>query len=124
MFTEFSLQTLVDIAKSRLSSCLSHVLFGLERPSSAAVSTAFNPISLNAQPIARIQHNRLLQEHLSHIGLLNNGQDVEMLAEAFSSLTNLETIGLRDFNSRSRNRDYPNNQWRSTYTLPARSISL
>jgi hypothetical protein len=116
MFTEFSLQALVDISKSRLSSCLSHVIFGLERP-------FLRPFPITSQIVAdpqsnmRVKNNRLLQEYVDHMSLINTGQDVEMLAEAFSNLGSLETIGMRDFNSRSRNRDHPNTEWKSMYTL-------
>jgi len=33
--------------------------------------------------------------------------------EAFKNLSNLETVGMRDFNSATRHRDYPSNEWRS-----------
>jgi hypothetical protein len=72
-------------------------------------------MAANLQPDARIKSNRLRQEYVDHISLLNTGHEVEMLAEAFSNLGKLETIGIRDFYSRSRNRDYPQNQWRSMY---------
>jgi len=49
------------------------------------------------------------------MSLLYANQDVEMLAKAFSNLCNLETIGIRDWNSRTRNRDYPYNVWNSKY---------
>ena len=65
----------------------------------------------------RVKNNRLIQEYVDHMTLLNTGHDVEMLAEAFSNLVNLETIGMRDFNSRSRRRDHPNVEWKSTYIL-------
>jgi hypothetical protein len=57
--------------------------------------------------------NRILEHYLSHMNLLNTGRDVELLAEAFSNMANLSTVGIRDFNSRSRRRDYPNVEWRS-----------
>jgi hypothetical protein len=118
MLTEFSLQALLNISKSRLSSCLGHVIIGMERP--ATNLSQFRDTHNIAADIlldVRARHNRMLQEFVSHMSLMNTGQDVEMLAEAFSNLSNLETIGMRDFNSPSRNRDYPNNQWRSMYGL-------
>ena len=121
MFTEFSLKALVDISKSRLSSCLSHVIFGLERPSLRSLPAASHSIA-NPQSNIRIKNNRLLQEYIDQASLINTDQDVEMLTEAFSNLSNLEIIGMRDFNSRARKRDYPNTEWKSTYSLWAHSL--
>lgn len=54
------------------------------------------------------------QEYTNHINLTSFSRDLEMLAEAFSNLPNLETIGMRDFNSRTRFRDYLSGmEWRS-----------
>lgn len=64
-----------------------------------------------------IKSNRLRQAYVDHMSLIYTNHDVEMLAEAFSNLSNLETIGIRDFYSRSRNRDYPNNQWKSRFSF-------
>ena len=47
------------------------------------------------------------------MSLLYANQDVEMLSEAFSFLNNLDTIGIRDWSSRTRNRDDPYNYWNS-----------
>lgn len=116
MFTEFSLQALVDVSKSRFSSSLSHVIFGLERPSTRSFPS-MNQSAPNPQLDMRVKNNRLIQEYIDHMTLLSTGHDVEMLAEAFSNLVNLETIGMRDFNSRSRRRDHPNVEWKSTYIL-------
>jgi hypothetical protein len=99
MFTEFSLQALVDISKSRLSSCLSHVILGLERPSLRQLP----PPSPLVYPPVWPRNNRFLQECVDHMSFIDTCQDVEMLTEAFSNLRNLETIGMRDFYSRSRN---------------------
>ncbi|KAG0646903.1 hypothetical protein D0Z07_6123 [Hyphodiscus hymeniophilus] len=109
MFTEFSLQALIDISKSRLSSCLSHVMFSLHRP------TAFR--LYNAHQVRKIDEdaksNRFIDECVGEMTLVNTDQDVEMLVEAFGNLSNLETVGLRDFDSHSRHRDAPNDAWRS-----------
>jgi len=112
MLTEFSLQTLVDISKSRLSSFLSNVVVGLERPS-LKWSTLSAQLAANPQNALRSKANRLRQEYADHISLLDSSQDVELLAEAFSNLVNLKTIGIRDFNSPSRHRDYPDIEWKS-----------
>jgi hypothetical protein len=45
--------------------------------------------------------------------LLVTGGLRDMLVEAFANLTNLETVDIRDFNSRSRNRDGLGSQWKS-----------
>jgi hypothetical protein len=116
MFTQFSLQVLVDISKSRLASCLSHVIFGLERPSlrsSGIIRVPFSAVPQMQTTLQKTQSNRLRQEYVDHMSLLSTGQDVEMLAEAFSKLSNLETVGIRDFYSRSRYRDYPHTEWKS-----------
>jgi hypothetical protein len=105
MLTEFSLQALLDISKSRLSRYMNHVIIGMERPTNATYRIAPDHGS----------NYHMLQESIDHMTLLYTGQDVEMLTEAFSSLGNLNTVEMRDFSSRSRNRDYPQNQWRSMY---------
>jgi hypothetical protein len=115
MFTEFSLQALVEISKSRLSSSLKHVIFGLERPSMQSYHGQVQSIDLQAN--THVQSNRFRQECVDHMSLLYTNQDVEMLAEAFSHLRNLDTIGIRDWSSRTRNRDYPLNYWNSEYSL-------
>ncbi|KAE8441036.1 hypothetical protein EG329_006073 [Mollisiaceae sp. DMI_Dod_QoI] len=110
MVTEFSLQALVDISKSRYSTSLKHVIFGLERPILPNFRLLSHVGNGSNRPVLR---NRLVQEYVSYLGLVNTGEDVEMLAEAFSNLASLETIGVRDFYSRSRNRDYPRVEWKS-----------
>ncbi|KAG4428498.1 hypothetical protein IFR05_016018 [Cadophora sp. M221] len=110
MFTEFSLQALVDISKSRFTSTLKHVIFGLEQPQRSPPMTLPNP---NISPADAAKQNRLIMDHLSHSIFLNTGQNVEMIAEAFLSLPCLETVGLRDFNSNTRHRDRPNIFWNS-----------
>jgi len=110
MLTEFSLQALVDISKSRFSSSLTYVIIGLERPRTCYISMRpGNPVHYDFNT-----GNRLLEVFLGHMNLVNTSQDVEMLAGAFNKLENLQTIGIRDFNSRSRRRDHPNIEWRST----------
>lgn len=110
MLTEFSLQALVDISKSRFGKHIKHVIIGLERPSRPSGGSTIAPFFTNPMSL----------DYVRHMTLLNTDQDVEMLAEAFSNLKNLETIGIRDFYSRSRNRDYPNNQWKSMHPLVPR----
>ena len=43
MITEFSLQALIDISKSRFSSCLTHIILGLEKPSFSQILYGANP---------------------------------------------------------------------------------
>lgn len=119
MFTEFSLQALVDISTCRLSSSLKHVIFGLERPLMRQYHALLPPGADSDSDTsgAHNQANRFRQECVDHMDLLYTNQDVEMLAEAFSALSNLETIGIRDWSSRSRNRDYPRNYWNSKCPL-------
>jgi hypothetical protein len=105
MLTEFSLQALVNISKSRLSPSLRHVIFGLERP-------AMRPSHLG-QTTEYIKENRARLEYLGHMSLLYTNRDVEMLTETFSNLSNLATVGIRDFYSHSRNRDSPLTAWKS-----------
>jgi hypothetical protein len=119
MLTHFSLQALIDISKSRLGKYIQHVIIGLEQPS-------INDAKMVADMYSGKQlapDNCLLQEYIEHLALLNTGQDFEMLTEAFSNLSNLDTIGIRDFSSRSRNRDWPQNTWRSKYILLVLSAS-
>ncbi|KAI1076767.1 hypothetical protein F5B20DRAFT_554499 [Whalleya microplaca] len=98
MITEFSLQALVDISKSRFASSLTHLIIGLDRP-------------FETQYVSGIDFERALwkcrgdEEYHSHRNLLKTCQDVEYLTEALHNLPNLETVGLRDFNSRGRYRD-------------------
>jgi hypothetical protein len=116
MFTEFSLQALIDISKSRFSPCLTQVIFGIERPSlqnTPEEYKRFDRLSLISDDRAA-KRNRLIQEIVDHQALLDSGHFVDMMAEAFQHLDNLETVGLRDFNSRTRYRDGPYNmEWHS-----------
>ena len=60
-----------------------------------------------------IKENRARQEYIDHMSLLYTNRDVEMLTETFANLRNLVTVGIRDFYSHSRNRDYPLTVWKS-----------
>ncbi|PVH76828.1 hypothetical protein DL98DRAFT_517680 [Cadophora sp. DSE1049] len=118
MFTEFSLQALVDISRSRFASTLKHVIFGLEQPSTSPPlgptrPTPFPPTFQQSQPPDFARKNRLTMDWFNHSSFLDTARNVEMLAEAFSTLPNLETIGMRDFNSLSRYRDAPHTAWNS-----------
>ncbi|KAK8089067.1 hypothetical protein PG997_004028 [Apiospora hydei] len=109
ILTEFSLKALVDISRSKFSPYLTHVILAAERPVWRRPH-AFAAVDSTSEATRRL---RMRQEYSSHINLINFSQDLEMLADAFAHLPNLETIGIRDFNSRSRFRDHPLVEWRS-----------
>ncbi|TRX98716.1 hypothetical protein FHL15_000058 [Xylaria flabelliformis] len=98
---EFSIQALVDIAKSRLGPSLTHLIIHIEHP--------FSPFSYPTRPPASremaVRDNRYRAESINHMEFINTGLDVEMLSDAVKHLPNLETIGIRDFYSRNRTRD-------------------
>ncbi|KAI0106247.1 hypothetical protein GGR51DRAFT_177331 [Nemania sp. FL0031] len=104
---EFSLQALVNIAKSRFGSSLTHLIIHVEHP-----YTQFgNPTDSSPFRLRAIKENRLRIERFNHMQFTTTGLDAEMLTEAITRLPNLETIGMRDFNSGSRHRD--NTSWAS-----------
>lgn len=120
MLTNFSLQALVDISKSRFGEGLKHVIIHVERPSQRSLihhSDTYIPPTLEAQ----VKRNRSRDELTDHLALLDSGRDVDLLAQAFANCRNLKTVEIRDFNSQSRYRDRPNVRWRSygapTYEL-------
>ncbi|KAI3341993.1 hypothetical protein F4824DRAFT_270903 [Ustulina deusta] len=94
---EFSIQALVDIAKSRLGPSLTHLIIHLEHPHAGA--------SHHSAAEASVQHNQYHAEAVNHWEFITTGLDVEMLSDALAHLPNLETIGMRDFHSSSRCRD-------------------
>ncbi|KAK3328141.1 hypothetical protein B0T19DRAFT_461520 [Cercophora scortea] len=102
VFTD-SLQALVDISKHpALSKCLRHVIIATDRISTTDVTS--RPPAVTAA---------LLGAYADHKALLATGVFRDMLAEAFSNLPNLETVDLRDFNARNRNRDGYGTSWSS-----------
>ncbi|KAK3685278.1 hypothetical protein B0T22DRAFT_492228 [Podospora appendiculata] len=102
VFTD-SLQALVDISRHpALSQCLRHVIIATDRISTTDVSS--RPASVSAA---------LLAAYADHKSLLATGVLRDMLAEAFGNLPNLETVDLRDFNARNRNRDGFGTSWSS-----------
>jgi len=107
---EFSIQALVDIAKSRLGPSLTHLIIHLEHPE---VSFLPRYRHINNDDLAgdAAAHNRILAQSLAHAVFISTGRDFEMLSEAIRHLPNLETIGMRDFHSNSRTRD--NTEWHS-----------
>ncbi|GAM89550.1 hypothetical protein ANO11243_075890 [Dothideomycetidae sp. 11243] len=108
MIDKFSLRTLVDISEHAiLSRTLKHLVIGLD--DLARISTRLTPSA-----------DELFQAR-SAIGaqqaLLDTGEVGDVLARALEKLPNLETIDLRDFDSRTRFRDRvegePVPYWRS-----------
>ncbi|GKT58090.1 F-box domain-containing protein [Colletotrichum tofieldiae] len=91
MLTEFSLQALVDISNSRLSDCLDHVIIGLN-----CFTRHYFP------PGKEACETRYREAQADHFALVNSGQHVVMLTEAFRNLKNLKTVGIRDYNSKAR----------------------
>lgn len=105
MLTEFSLQALVAISRSRLAPSMTHVIISVDRPALIPLHSAL----LNGHD--PVKANNLRREYTDHLTLVNGGYDVDMMAEAFGNLPNLNAVGLRDFNSRSRYRDGA--EWKS-----------
>ncbi|KAI1435685.1 hypothetical protein GGR50DRAFT_655384 [Xylaria sp. CBS 124048] len=100
---EFSLQALVDISKSRLGPSLTHLIIRLGRPVCFQEDHRRRiPPELASWAITR---NHAYAECVSFHELITSGSDLEMLTEAIKNLPNLETIGMRDFDSESRHRD-------------------
>ncbi|KAI0388854.1 hypothetical protein F5Y17DRAFT_451297 [Xylariaceae sp. FL0594] len=101
---EFSIQALVDIAKSRLGPCVTHLIIHLEHPEVTFIRRNFHVRGgvLSPDPAA---HNQILVTSLNHSVFISTGLDFELLCEALQHLPNLETIGMRDFNSTRRTRD-------------------
>ncbi|KAI1814589.1 hypothetical protein GGS20DRAFT_547537 [Poronia punctata] len=97
--TEFSIQTLLDISKSRFGPGLTHLIIHLEHPASILMT-----VTQRQQGLTLRGHNEHVYQYLSHSIFTSTGRDLEMLSEAIQHLPNLETIGMRDFNSK-RTRD-------------------
>ncbi|KAI1153228.1 hypothetical protein F4825DRAFT_449724 [Nemania diffusa] len=102
---EFSIQTLVDIAKSRLGPSLTHLIIHVEHPYFNPVSLGFRFGPMHRSPRGPPEINRLHAECINHTEFVTTGLDAEMLSDALKHLPNLETIGMRDFRSESRHRD-------------------
>lgn len=104
MVSSDSLQALIDISKHpTLSPYLKHVIISTDRPTMSQWVQ-----DRNAGARARLE-----LAVADHMQLLAAGGLRDMLADAFTNLTNLETVDIRDFDSRSRNRDGFGAQWRS-----------
>ncbi|RFN55064.1 hypothetical protein FIE12Z_576 [Fusarium flagelliforme] len=102
MISEMSLQALIDISKSRLGGHLRKVHFGTDRFAHA--------LQVNGHNARTVKQMELYDSQFS---MLATGYHVFFLAEAFKTLSNLEDIVIRDFNSNRRSRDGYNKQWTS-----------
>ncbi|KAH6660277.1 hypothetical protein BKA67DRAFT_641401 [Truncatella angustata] len=109
MLTLFSLQALVDISKSRLADGLKHIIINVERPSRHLMPAHLPNVRATAD--VRRRTNSYRETYIDHLALIESGHDIDMMAQAFANLKNLETVELRDFDSESRYRD--NTSWRS-----------
>ncbi|OCL14246.1 hypothetical protein AOQ84DRAFT_435807 [Glonium stellatum] len=95
MLSEESLQALIDISNHpRLSHCLNHVIIGLDNYDNGRTAIS--------EPEGASAYRAGLANQFT---LLSTGQHRDMLTQAFQNLPNLQTVGLRDFNSRTRFRD-------------------
>ena len=90
MISRFSLQALIDIAKSRLGKHLRYVHISIE-------TLRVMPQVANSEAYLRYQ--------AEHALLWRTGTHMEMLIEAFRNLPALEGVRIRGFNSRRRTRD-------------------
>jgi hypothetical protein len=103
MLTFPSLQALVDISKHvSFSKKLSHVIIAINHYESM-------PLRFRNEEAAA----RYIQGYEDQQALFCSGLDREMLTEAFKSLSNLDTIGIRDFSSNNRYRDGDRASWSS-----------
>ncbi|KAK6000310.1 hypothetical protein QM012_003942 [Aureobasidium pullulans] len=102
MLEQISLQALIDISNHpTLASRLSEVVI------SSHVFPS-DPEILSVSGKAMYQAG-----YVDHDVLMASGQAIHMLAEAFSKLPNLRTVGLRDYNGLGRYRDGEFATWKS-----------
>ncbi|KAI5918438.1 hypothetical protein F4810DRAFT_715431 [Camillea tinctor] len=100
MRTDFSLQALVDLSRSRLAPFLKHLVIGTEILDPSLYHT---PISADYRRRTEgrtdvtpdeVKHNKFNTLCADQVIFLNSGQDQLMLCEAFANL-NLDVIGIR-----------------------------
>lgn len=133
MITAFSLQTLVDISRhATLGPCLTHLIIGLDYYKGIE-----NQFALTLDDYQQFQDASDAQELL-----LDTGRALQLLTTALINLPNLNSIDIRNFNSRTRYRDFyhsenSNNicpawksygyseipQWTSHLSFPNRSLT-
>lgn len=103
MVSNFSLQALIDMAKSRLGQHMRVVQIATDHFNEA------NDVS-GDEPEQKKRYQELVAEETS---LWATSQYVDMLTEAFVSLPNLQDVIIRDCNSKSRSRDGWRHEWTS-----------
>lgn len=114
MLTEFSLQALVDISKSRFADYLSHLIIGLERLRLLSSDpSGQRPQLLVYSTRGEEKYNKYCEAYLDQQLLHSTGQDLELLVQALENLPNLVSIGMRDWNAKYRHRDGQYAEWRS-----------
>ncbi|KAL8378073.1 hypothetical protein RB595_008665 [Gaeumannomyces hyphopodioides] len=117
MFTEFSLQTLIDIAEHpQLGPQLSHLVLGLDRYTEHGSNGA-----VHFNHSVELQTAELITRRTAQKCLLDSGVARDMLAHAFQRLPGLQTVGIRDFCSNTRNRD--RGTWHSYGSVTARDAT-
>ncbi|KAF4975388.1 hypothetical protein FZEAL_7818 [Fusarium zealandicum] len=113
MLSQFSLEALIDISKSRLSQHLRKVQIGLDR-------------HVNPRTVPGVTDHRkrgLLASHVEQATLISTGHHRVLLVEAFRNLSNLEEVEIRDFNSSRRTRDGPYKHWASYGSTTAYQVN-
>ncbi|RYP47503.1 hypothetical protein DL768_006475 [Monosporascus sp. mg162] len=110
MFTEFSLQALVDISRSRLAPTLTYLIISVERPTTAMLTESDERVRNTGQ---YEEFNRFKEEFMSHQFMKSTGRDFELLAEALQNLSGIRTVGVRDYSSPGRSRDGAGALWSS-----------
>ncbi|CAK7274589.1 hypothetical protein SEPCBS119000_006251 [Sporothrix epigloea] len=112
MLTEYSLQTLLDMARHPvISQTLRRVSIGLEEY--CVVNQEYPEDEQQAAFLIRA----VVEQH----AIMTNGRAMRLLAAAFSLLPNLETVQLRDYDSPTRFRDGPHEAWQSYGVQRSRS---
>lgn len=113
MLTEFSLQSLVDISRSRMAVYLKHVIIGLDLYGPRPVFSSRVPNGIDR----RVALSKHLDGLYSQTALLESGHALALLGIAFAELSkhdNPLTIGIRDYASELRGaRDGPGVRWKS-----------
>jgi hypothetical protein len=108
---EFSLQTLVDISKHpALSHAMTHLIIGLDE-------VRASQLLRGAGLCTFAEWSQWRDASIAQANFLSRGDAVNLLSQALGNLPNLETIDIRDFNSKTRYRDAVPGQdvpeWRS-----------
>jgi hypothetical protein len=102
MLEQHSLQALIDISN--------HPTLG-SRLSEVVISTHVLPSDPDI--VSSTSRAMYAAGHVNHHVLMASGQALHMLSDAFSNLSNLRTVGLRDYNGLGRYRDGKFATWKS-----------